>query len=53
MIKKLVVPPKKVYEIIVDSISATMMYKVTKRNESTFKKSWDFGISKGVTLVGN
>jgi hypothetical protein len=52
IIKKQVGPPKKVNEIIVDSTSATMMVKVTKRNESTFKKSWDFGISIGVTLAG-
>lgn len=52
MTKKQVGPPKKVNEIIVDSTSASMMVKVTKRNESTLKKSWDFGSAVGITLAG-
>jgi len=51
-IKRQVGPPKKVNEIVVDSTSASIMVKVTKRSESTYKKSWDFGSVLGVKLSG-
>ncbi len=51
--KRQVGPPKKVNEITVNSTSASIMVKVTKRSESTYKKSWDFGVAVGVKLSGS